>query len=126
MEVFLHHIYEYQKGLRNLVFCTLHDHLELIVSRKLEKLRIDYLIWHLPNGRMNVFFGHLGCIEVLRSFNKASLNCFTAEEDFILGIMLGYDRLKQCRRFLDSKEKKIASFRSQSLPEVNNIREMTL
>jgi len=47
-----------------------------------------------------VFFGNRVCIEVLKRFGKRSLADFTAEEDFVLGIMLGYDRLKQCERYL--------------------------
>ena len=32
-----------------------------------------------------------------------SLSDLTDEEDFILGVMLGYDRLKQCERYLKRK-----------------------
>ncbi|RLD17868.1 MAG: DUF2023 domain-containing protein, partial [Caldiserica bacterium] len=34
------------------------------------------------------------------------LSNLTEEEDFILGIMLGYDRLKQCERYMRIKRMK--------------------
>ena len=43
---------------------------------------------------------------MLRRFNKRYLSELTAEEDFILGIMLGYDRVKQCERYLRVKDRK--------------------
>ena len=36
-----------------------------------------------------------------------NLSAYTDEEDYILGIMLGYDRVKQCQRFLNRKFKKV-------------------
>ncbi|MBN2063189.1 MAG: DUF2023 family protein, partial [Sedimentisphaerales bacterium] len=35
---------------------------------------------------------------------KPKLSDFTPEEDYILGIMLGYDRLKQCQRYVSMKK----------------------
>jgi len=35
--------------------------------------------------------------------NITSLSDLTDEEDFILGTMLGYDRVKQCERYLKRK-----------------------
>ena len=35
--------------------------------------------------------------------NITSLSNLTDEEDFILGTMLGYDRVKQCERYLRRK-----------------------
>lgn len=110
MEVFLHHIYEYQKGLRNLVLCTLPVHLQASVEAKLEKLGISFLVWPLSSGRINIFFGHHACIEVLQAFGKQTLKDFSPEEDYILGVMLGYDRLQQCRRYLDIKQNRISNF----------------
>ena len=35
-----------------------------------------------------------------RAIVTRPLNALTAEEDFMLGTLLGYDREQQCRRFL--------------------------
>ena len=37
---------------------------------------------------------------VARALVIRPLNALTAEEDFMLGTMLGYDREQQCRRYL--------------------------
>jgi len=50
-----------------------------------------------------VFFGNPICIEVIKQMNLESLSSLTDEEDFILGTMLGYDRVKQCERYLKKK-----------------------
>lgn len=42
------------------------------------------------------------CVDVVKTFSP-KLNELTAEQDFILGIMLGYDRVKQCERYLKIK-----------------------
>jgi hypothetical protein len=101
MQVFYHHVYEYQKGLRDLILhTTVISDLEEI-KKVLEGRNISYTIQHLKNGHMNVFFGSDICINVIMEIGKTSLVDYTPEEDFILGIMLGYDRKVQCRRFLD-------------------------
>jgi hypothetical protein len=54
-----------------------------------------------------------------------SLSNLTDEEDFILGTMLGYDRVKQCERYL--KRKRISNnlpsckLKSLSLPKTEAI-----
>ncbi len=100
MKVFAHHLYEYRKGLRNLILhTTLAQHRPQIEAR-LVKHGVDYVVYPLSNGRINVFFGAEECVEVIRRIGKDRLNDYTLEEDFMLGIMLGYDRLVQCRRYL--------------------------
>ncbi len=104
MKVFYHHIYEYRKGLRNLILHTTSLRYEGRVREKLDKMNIDYEIYHLKNGNINVFFGAEACVEVIRTIGKPCLNDYTPEEDFILGTMLGYDRLIQCSRYLEIKK----------------------
>ncbi|OON87115.1 DUF2023 family protein [Pyramidobacter sp. YE332] len=100
MEVFRHHIYEFKKGLRNLILHTapLGDVPE--IERTLQAQGIAYRLAYLKNGHVNVFFGSSDCIRVLEIIGKNNLCDFTKEEDFILGIMLGYGRLEECRRFI--------------------------
>jgi len=76
-----------------------------VILDKLQKHEIDYLIHEITTVKINVYFGHKACIDVVRAFNR-HLNKLTAEEDFILGIMLGYDRLLQCHRYVDRKQNK--------------------
>ena len=105
MQVFVHHIYEYEKGLRNLVLhTTSKDNLE-IIETKLVKRKINYKIYKTKNEKLNIFFGAKECIEVINKIGKNYLVDYTAEEDFILGIMLGYDRKKQCQRFMNYKNR---------------------
>ncbi|MFV0505175.1 MAG: DUF2023 family protein [Bacteroidales bacterium] len=100
MEVLNHHIYEYKKGLRNLVLHTMSSENLEQVENRLQKQGINYLIQHINHRKMNVFFGKRECVRIVDSFNKRSLSQLSAEEDFMLGIMLGYDRMQQCQRFL--------------------------
>ena len=100
MEVFYHNIYEYQKGLRNLSLCTLDKKNRQKIEQRLNKEKISYVIHDITDVKINVYFGSKASVAVIQSFNQISLNKLTPEEDFILGIMLGYDRLMQCDRYL--------------------------
>ena len=103
MKVLNHHIYEYKRGLRNLILRTTKKSDKDSIEKRLQDENIDYLITKVNDSKINVFFGHQLCIEVVKSFEITSLNKLTDEQDFILGIMLGYDRLKQCNRYLKRK-----------------------
>jgi hypothetical protein len=100
MKVFLHHIYEFKKGLRNLVLFTGPADCREFIEAKLKNSGIDYLISPLGEARINVFFGHRACVEVVRRMGCENLAGLSPEHDFILGIMLGYDRIRQCDRYL--------------------------
>jgi len=103
MKVFNHHVYEYRKGLRNLIlYTTCSDDMETI-KKRLERIKIEYEIYRIGPSKVNVFFGNTDCIEIIKSINKQNLNEYTPEEDFILGTMLGYCRKQQCIRYLKLK-----------------------
>jgi hypothetical protein len=104
MKVLVHHIYEYKKGLRHLVLHTLDSSLKLQAELKLQQQGIDYIVRYVTSSKINLFFGDAECIQVIDSIGNKMLNEFTPEEDFILGIMLGYDHLQQCVRYLKKKE----------------------
>ena len=107
MEVFSHYLYEYKKGLRNLILYTEKIQEKDRIEKRLKKECIDYFIQRINGGaRMNVFFGDSVCVEIIRQMKFKSLSHITEEQDFILGTMLGYDRLKQCERYLKRKWKK--------------------
>ncbi len=104
MKVFYHHIYEYQKGLRSLVLHTLPSQYRELAEKKLQQNAIPYLIREVSERKINIFFGEKECVEIVESFGDKPLNQLSHEEDFILGTMLGYCRLLQCRRYLKRKE----------------------
>jgi Protein of unknown function (DUF2023) len=106
MEVFLHHLYEYHKGLRSLILHTMAAALQEPMEARLKREGIAYRIYPLGKSRINVFFGAKECVAVIDSIGKSSLAEYTLEEDFILGTMLGYSRLQQCERYLKMVEKK--------------------
>ena len=107
MKVFAHHIYEYKKGIRNLILHTMNSKYRIQAEQMLQRNQIAYIIQEVNSQKINIFFGEEECIGVLRNFGNKKLNDFTDEEDFILGIMLGYDRVKQCARYLKRKYEKI-------------------
>lgn len=106
LRVFNHHIYEYKKGLRHLILTTEKEKHREAIEKKLINNNIPYVIHSINQERINVYFGDEECIDVVRTFNP-KLNKLSAEQDFILGIMLGYDRVKQCERYLKIKSKQI-------------------
>ncbi|MDR2084488.1 MAG: DUF2023 family protein [Bacteroidales bacterium] len=115
MKVLAHHIYEYKKGLRNLVLHTLDASLKPLAELKLQQQNIDYIIRYVTPSKINLFFGKPECVRVIDKIGDKNLNKFTPEEDFILGTMLGYDRLQQCHRYLKKKEQE-----NVKIEEVNN------
>lgn len=102
--VFFHMMYELNKGLRNLaLLTTTQENFELIKDR-IERCRYEYIKEELKSNYVNIFFGNKECIEVLKRFKKNSLKEFTAEEDFILGVLLGYNVEQQCKRYINRKQ----------------------
>ena len=53
----------------------------------------------MDRGKVNLYFGHEACLRVVSTFAHKPLHRLTAEEDFILGAMLGYDIRQQCERY---------------------------
>ncbi|MDU1889264.1 MAG: DUF2023 family protein [Dysgonomonas sp.] len=100
MRVFYHLVYEFKKGIRDLILCTLPANAEEQVRHRLEKNAISYKIERIKNGNINVFFGKDECLTVVSKIcNNKPLNKLTPEEDFILGILLGYSISEQCSRY---------------------------
>jgi hypothetical protein len=101
MKVLIHHIYEFRKGLRSLVMHTLPIEKMAEVTARLRRFGIDYHIHAAGTKTINVFFGALECVAVVRLIcGEKKLRELTPEEDFVLGSMLGYDIRRQCERYL--------------------------
>ncbi|MCU4166418.1 DUF2023 family protein [Carboxylicivirga caseinilyticus] len=114
MRVFCHHIYEYKKGLRNLILHTMAAKDVDMAIKKLESNEIDYLIQSVSINKVNIFFGAKECVDVINCFCHKSLNELSPEEDFILGTLLGYNQVVQCARYLKNNENASASLRKVS------------
>lgn len=100
MELFKNLVYEYQKGMRDLVLYTCECSNLSIFESFLKKLKIPYTLFFLAGEKVNLFFGSPVCLEIIAKFSSKELNKLTPQEDFILGIMLGYSRNEQYKRIL--------------------------
>lgn len=106
MQVFYHLIYEFKKGVRDMMLCTLPSETEHKVRSRLENNDICYMIQKLKNGNINVFFGKEECLTVACNICKNKpLNHLSPEEDFILGALLGYSISEQCQRYCKRQKK---------------------
>ncbi len=103
MQILMHHIYEYKKGLRSLVLHTMNSCEKEKTQDLLVRKGICYFLQSVSQNKMNVFFGKEECIQIVKSFGYQSLSDYTDEQDFILGIMLGYDRNQQYERYIKRK-----------------------
>ncbi len=103
MNILDHHIYEYKKGVRDLILWTVAaDETEGTIKR-LQRSGIPYHISRISPRKVNIYFGAGECLDIIRSFGEKPLNEFTLEEDFMLGIMLGYSRSQQYERYRKRK-----------------------
>lgn len=82
------------------LFTTLRENREY-VEKRLNEDGIEFFIQKINHKGINIFFGNKNCIDVVRSFGCNSINELNPTQDFILGILLGYDQLVQCKRYLE-------------------------
>lgn len=106
LKVFLNHVYEFKKGVRQMVLYTVNRKYEAFAIARLESQHIDYLVQPVDSQKINLFFGKPECIHAIRCMVTRPLNKLTPEEDFILGAMLGYDLCAQCVRYCTRKSRK--------------------
>lgn len=103
MKVLMNHIYEYKKGVRQMVLFTFNKRYEDYATARLKRQNISYILQPVGNDRINLFFGRKQCLETIRLMVTRPLSQLTPEEDFILGAMLGYDICAQCERYCERK-----------------------
>lgn len=103
LKVFLNHIYEFKKGVRQMVLYTTNKKYEDFAIKRLANQKINYVIQPVDNDRINLFFGRKECINAIRLLVTQPLNKLFPEQDFILGAMLGYDICMQCERYCERK-----------------------
>lgn len=105
LKVFLNHVYEFKKGVRQMVLYTVNRKYEEFAIARLKSQKIEFLIQPVDKYKINLFFGRPECIHAIRCMVTRPLNQLTPEEDFILGAMLGYDICAQCERYCARKNK---------------------
>ena len=104
LRMIMHHIYEFKKGVRNLILCTMCKKCAELVMQRLENQKIAYICRSVSEDKVNLFFGKKVCLNAVSAFVDKPLNRLTPEEDFMLGTMLGYDIGMQCERFCHRKK----------------------
>lgn len=105
LKVLMNHIYEFRKGVRQMVLFTCHRRYEAFACQRLEHMGIPYLVQPAGRQNLNIYFGRSECLDAIRLIVNRPLNELTPEEDFILGAVLGYDICAQCQRFCKRKGK---------------------
>lgn len=105
MKVLMNHIYEYQKGVRQMVLFTFNKKYEDYAVTRLRHQNINYLLIPVGNDCVNLFFGRRECLDAIRLMVTRPLSQLSPEEDFILGALLGYDICGQCQRYCSRKVK---------------------
>ena len=103
MLVLMNHIYELNKGVRQMVLFTCKKKYGKLAVERLESQGIPYVLQSAGQQNLNVYFGRRECLEAIRLIVTRPLNQLTPEEDFILGAMLGYDLCAQCERYCKRK-----------------------
>lgn len=98
--VFHHNLYEYRKGVRPLFMMTMTVAEAKPVVDALTKASIDHHVHTVTDTKVNVFFGRPALVAMIDKIVTKPLSRLSPEEDFIVGILLGYDKEEQCRRFL--------------------------
>ena len=81
IKVLHNQIYEYKKGVRNLVLFTMNERYLPLARERLERQNIPYLVQRAGKSNINLYFGQPECIETIRTFVGRPLNRLTPEED---------------------------------------------
>ena len=105
LKVFMNHIYELKKGVRQMVLFTVNRKYEEAAVSRLRRQNIDFMVQPVDSRKVNLFFRKRESIHAIRRMLDRPLNQLTPEEDFILGAMLGYDICAQCERYCLRKER---------------------
>jgi hypothetical protein len=96
-----HCLYELRKGVRQLFLLTMTQNEAREVQRRLSRERVSVHVQDVSATKTNLYFGQASHVEIARRIAVRPLNQLSPEEDFMLGILLGYERGQQCSRYLD-------------------------
>ncbi|ALK09914.1 DUF2023 family protein [Blastochloris viridis] len=109
LQIFNHHLYELSKGLRPLAMMTMTADAAGAVIARLAAAGIAHHVHEACPDRVNVVFGCQPAVMAVRRFMAGPLCQLSAEHDFMLGVLLGYDRERQCVRYLARAENTAAA-----------------
>ena len=70
IRIFLTHIYEFKKGVRNMVLYTMSKEHEEFAIRRLKNQKISYMIQEVGTNKINLLFGKAECMEAMRDVYK--------------------------------------------------------
>jgi fermentation-respiration switch protein FrsA (DUF1100 family) len=107
MTLLVHQLYEINKGVRHLALLTLSLPEALAAASWLKSQHVASFLQPVGAKRANLFFGRSDCVEVVRRLAGDNLKSMTDEEDFMLGVLLGYDQRQQCKRYLKRKTRSV-------------------
>jgi len=96
-----HCLYELRKGVRQLFLLTMSQREARAVQQRLLRERVSVHVQGVSSTKLNLYFGQSSYVEIARRIAVRPLNQLSPEEDFMLGILLGYERGQQCNRYLD-------------------------
>jgi hypothetical protein len=99
MDLVRHLAYEIDRGVRALALHTGSRKELPELTAWIQSMNLDYIAVSIGGEQSNLFFGRPECIQALRRFSTLKLNEMSEEEDFMLGVMLGYDLCRQCARY---------------------------
>lgn len=105
MKVLMNHIFEYKKGVRQMILFTCNARYEDFAVNRLKSQGIEYIIQRVGNSNINIFFGKKQCLDAIRIIVDKPLVRLSPEHDFIIGALLGYDICCQCERFCERKQR---------------------
>jgi hypothetical protein len=104
LKIFNHHLYELSRGMRPLAMMTLTAESARPVIARLRHTGVAHHVHDACPERVNVVFGSRSAVKAVRSFLVRPLCELSAEHDFMLGVLLGYDREMQCARYLSRSD----------------------
>lgn len=104
LKIYHHHLYELSKGLRPLAMMTLTRDEAAPVIAELVASGVAHHVQNLCRAKVNVVFGRPSAVATATTLLARPLCDLSPEQDFMLGILLGYDREQQCLRYLARAE----------------------
>ena len=66
LKVLMNHIYEFRKGVRQMVLFTCHKRYEAFARQRLEHMGIPYLVQPAGKQNLNLYFGRSECLDAIR------------------------------------------------------------
>lgn len=80
MKVLMNHIYEYKKGVRQMILFTMNKRFEQFATERLQHQNIPYILQPAGKNTLNLYFGRRECLEAIRLIVTRPLNELTPEK----------------------------------------------